>query len=365
MELMMGKNKFSIVAVITFLAIISCGKKENENSTVEKSIPVTVARAELRDLSLQVVYTGTLEGAKQAKIFASIPEAVVELPIKEGNRVQKGQAVIILDKGGVASQYNQAKAVYVEAKDNYKKMENLYKDGAISEQALNSSRRAYEVAEANFESARQQVELTSPISGILTDLLANIGEFVQPGLPLATVAQTDIMRLVVYIESQNISHIKKGQNAGIFVELSGKNNSGLTGVITEVSRSADPETRLFRVEIHVDNPDRALKPGMFARAVITTANLKSVLTVPREAVFSTDGIYKVFTVANGEAVEKSIGIGESTNEYIVVRSGLEESEEVIVLGRNLVEDGSRVSIGSGIEEAKPEQVSDSSSGSEG
>jgi len=362
MESMMGKNKYSIVAVIILVAIISCGKKENENSTVEKSIPVTVARAGPRDLSLQVVYTGTLEGAKQAKIFASIPEAVVELPIREGNRVQKGQAVIILDKSGVASQYDQAKAVYVEAKDNYKKMENLYKDGAISEQAFNSSRRAYEVAEANFESARQQVELTSPISGILTDLSANIGEFVQPGLPLATVAQTDVMRLVVYVESRNIAYIKKGQNAEIFVELAGKNNSGLTGIITEVSRSADPETRLFRVEIHIDNPDGKLKPGMFARAIITTENLKSVLTVPRESVFSVDGIYRVFAVENGIAVEKSLAVGDMTEDYVVIESGLSENEEVIILGRNLVEDGTRVSIESGNREADPEQVSNSDSG---
>jgi RND family efflux transporter MFP subunit len=355
----MGKNKFSIIVVL------SCGEKKNENTTEEKSIPVTVARAESRDLSLQVIYTGTLEGARQAKIFASIPEAVVELPVREGNQVKKGQAVIKLDKGGAASQYDQAKAVYIEAKDNYTKMENLYKDGAVSEQAFNSSRRAYGVAEANFESARQQVELTSPISGILTDLSVNIGERVQPGLPLATVAQTNIMRLVVYIESQNIAYIKKGQKAEIFVELSGKNNSGLSGVIKEVSRSADPETRLFRVEIQIENPVGALKPGTFARAVITTANLKAVLTVPREAVFSIDGIYKVFTVENEKAVERSIGIGETTKDYIVVNSGLEENDEVVVLGRNLIEDGSRVSIKNGNKEISPEQIPDSSSGSEG
>jgi RND family efflux transporter MFP subunit len=361
----MGNNKFSIIVVLSLLAAFACGEKNNENTTEDKSIPVTVARAESRDLSLKVIYTGTLEGAKQAKIFASIPEAVVELPIKEGNRVQKGQAIIKLDKGGAAAQYNQARAVYVEAKDNYSKMENLYKNGAVSEQAFNSSRRAFEVAEANFESARQQVELTSPISGILTDLSVNIGERVQPGLPLATVAQTNVMRLVVYVESQNIAYIKKGQKAEIFVELSGKNKSGLSGVITEVSSSADPETRLFRVEIQIENPEGELKPGMFARAIITTANLKSVLTVSREAVFSVDGIYKVYTVEDGKAAEKSIGIGESTKEYVVIKSGLKENEKVIVLGRNLVEDGSRVSIEGDKKEANPEQYPDSGSGSEG
>jgi RND family efflux transporter MFP subunit len=279
--------------------------------------------------------------------------------------VKKGEAVIILDKGGSASRYNQAKAVFIEARDNYKKMENLYKSGAISEQAYTSSKTAFEVAEANFESARQQVELTSPITGILTDLSVNIGEYVQPGLPLATVAQTSAMRLVIFVESQNVIYLKKGQKAEIFVDISRKRSTGFDGVIEEVSKSADPDTRLFRVEILVNNSEGVLKPGMFARARITTANLKSVLTIPRESVFSTDGIYKVFAVENNKAVEKSVGLGEMTEKYVVVNSGLKENEIVIVLGRNIVEDGTPVTISDIDDNSAGERSIDSTLESEG
>jgi len=86
--------------------------------------------------------------------------------------------------------------------------------------------------------------------------------------------------------------------------------------------------------------------------------------VPREAVFSVDGIYKVFTLENGIAVEKSIGIGETTKDFAVIKSGLKENEEVIVLGRNLVEDGSRVSVQGGVKDTDPQQVPDSNSGVE-
>ena len=361
----MRKNKFSILIMICLAALFSCGEKNNEKASEEKAISVTVARVEPRDLSLNVVYTGTLEGEKQTKIFASIPEAVAELPIKEGSRVNKGDAVIILDKSGAASQYNQAKAVYLEAKDNYNKMENLYRGGAISEQAYIGSRTAFEVAGANFESARQQVELTSPITGILTDLSVNIGEYVRPGLPLATVAQTGSMRLVIFVESQNAAFIKKGQKAEISLDASRKENSKFSGVVKVVSKSADPDTRLFRVEILINNPEGVLKPGMFARSRITTANLKSVLTVPRESVFSTDGIYKVFTVEDNKAVEKSVGIGEMTEEFFIINSGLKENEMIIVLGRNLVEDGTPVFISNIDTDGADRQSVDSTSDSEG
>jgi RND family efflux transporter MFP subunit len=340
----MSKAKIFLLIIAGMALIVSCGRKNNEEASQEKAVSVTVATVEPRDISLEVVYTGNLEGEKQAKIFASIPEAVVELPKREGSRVKKGEAVIILDKGGVSSRYNQARAVYLDAKDNYDKMQNLYKSGAVSEQAFNSAKTSLDVAQANFESARQQVELTSPITGILTDLSVNVGEYAQPGVPLATVAQTGSMRMVIYVESENIRYLAKGQKAQISIDNSRNGNSGFVGTVREVSKSADPDTRLFRVEISISNSEGILRPGMFARARITTASLNSVLTVPREAVFSTDGIYKVYTVEDSRAVEKSISIGEMTDEYAVINSGLEANEKAIVLGRNLVEDGTLVTI---------------------
>jgi membrane fusion protein (multidrug efflux system) len=358
----MQKNGFLILFSLILVAAISCGNKSDNNSSAEKAISVTVSPVEPRDLSLSVVYTGTLEGEKQAKIFASIPEAVVELPVKQGSRVGKGDPVILLDKSGASSRYNQSYAVYQDAADNFKKMKNLFENGAISEQTYKTAKTALEVAEANFESARQQVELTSPIAGIVTDLSVNIGEYVPVGIPLATVARTDMMRLVIYVESGNIKYIKKGQNAEIFVEIASNRNSGFPGIIKEVAESADPETRLFGVEIQIRNPDGILKPGMFARARITTADLKSVLTVPKEAVFSVDGISRVFMVESGRALEKSIVAGESTDEFVIVRSGLAKDDSVIVIGRNLVEDGSLVKVSNidmGGEKAAPDTTTSS------
>ena len=87
--------------------------------------------------------------------------------------------------------------------------------------------------------------------------------------------------------------------------------------------------------------------------------------MPRESVFSTDGIYKVFAVEENKAVERSVGIGEMTEEYVVISSGLKENEMVIVLGRNLVEDGTPVTISNFDDDSAGEQPLDSISESEG
>jgi RND family efflux transporter MFP subunit len=331
----------NMIVLTILLALISCGGKK-EAAVEEKPVAVTISPATISSMSVTKTYTGTIEGWRQARIYASIPEAVVELPVYEGREVSAGQPVIILDKEGRASQVPQAKAVYDDAKDNYEKMTRLYQQGAISEQTYNNLKTNLDVAKANYEAARQQVELTSPISGVLTDLAVNIGQYVSLGVPLATIAQVDKMRMTFFVDSRSASFLKQGQLAKIEVEAIGALSS--QGKITEVARSADPETRLFKVETQIDNSDRRLNPGMFARATITVNELSNVLTIPREAVFTTEGIAKVYRLKDNRASEQSIEIGEGTLSSYQVISGLNEGENVIVLGRDQVSDGTLVKV---------------------
>ena len=334
----------TVLGIVLVIGVFSCGNKKSEVGVEEKAIPVTVSVTERTDLVVERVFTGSLEGIRQAQIFGSIPEAVVGLPVPEGSMVEAGQPVILLDKAGSYSRYDQSKAMFDEASDNFEKTRKLYEQGAVSEQAFTNAKTAFEVARANFTSARQQVELTSPISGILTDLSVNMGEFAPLGVPLATIAQINRMRLTIYVDAQSASHLKKGQSARIFVEILGSGAPEFEGQVAEVSRSADPSTRLFKVELHIDNSDGRLRPGMFARASIAVAKLDSVLVIPDEAVFSVEGVDKVFVLNGNRAREQDVKTGETTLKYAQIVSGLSEGDTVVVIGRNLLEDSSLVRI---------------------
>jgi RND family efflux transporter MFP subunit len=333
------------VLVLMALTLISCGKKKQAAVVAQKPIPVNVAEVTKATLQINRVYTGTLEGWKQAGIYASIPEAVVELPVKAGATVNAGQTVIVLDREGRASQFRQVKAVYDEAKDNFEKMSRLYDQGAISQQIYNNTKTGYDVARANYESARRQVELTSPISGVLTDLSVNLGQYAPLGMPLATVAQTDKLRLTLFVDDRSVAALKLGQSARISTAAAQEGEVDIEGQIVEISRSADPETKLFRVEVQIENAAKAYSPGTFARATVTVRQLDDVLTVPREAVFFLEGIPKVYTVDDSSrAREHGVVIGEGTVEKYQIISGLSAGDKVITLGRSQVENGSLVKI---------------------
>jgi RND family efflux transporter MFP subunit len=347
-----------LILVIVMFSLAGCGAKKKDVAVAEKPVAVTVAVAASRNIAISKTYTGTLEGFKQAKIYSSIPEAVIELPISEGSLVQAGQPVILLDKNGPTSRFKQSEAMYLDAKDNYEKMGELFKQGAISEQTYNSLKTSFEVAKANYTAAKQQVELTSPISGVLTDLSVNVGQYAPLGVPLATVAQTNKMRLTIYVDGRSAMYIKNSQTVRVTVDNSSSDSLWYVGDVTEVAKSADPDTRQFRVEIQIDNEEGMLSPGMYARATIITAELNNALTVPKESVFMIEGVSKVYTLSsNSHAKEQTVTVGESTSEFIQILSGLNPGESVIVLGRNQVEDGTLVKVVENLESSKSTELS--------
>jgi len=335
---------FITIAVMLSLMTISCGGKKKQTVVEEKAIAVTVAPASVENIVVSRTYTGTLQGDKQAMIYASIPEAVVALPVSEGMQVQAGQPVVLLDKEGPSSHYNQAEAAFLDAKDNYEKMGRLFEQGAISEQTYNGIKTNFDIARANYAAAKQQVELTSPITGILTDLAVNVGQYAPMGIPVATIAQIDRMRLDIYVDGRGANYIRTGQIAQISGSAGIDSLAGVSGTVTKVARSADPDTRLFGVTIEIANSDRQLRPGMFVRATINIAELDSILTIPRESVFIVDGVSKVYKINNSRALEQAVQIGESSENRAQVTSGLNLGENIIVLGRAQVSDGSLVKV---------------------
>ncbi len=330
---------YLVTVILGLFLIAGCSSEKKQIDSVQK-VAVEIDKATLGDITMAKTYSGTLEGAEQSKIYATIPERVVSIPKTEGQYVKKGEPIIKLDKNGAASQYNQANAVYQNAKDNYEKMKRLYDQKAISEISYKSAETAYEVARANFNAAKAAVELSSPIDGIVTEIAVNLGQQVPLGVAIATVAKTKKMRLTIYVGLKEIKNITAGKPAKVFI------NSGepIPAIIIESSRSADPKTRLFRVELEMDNPDNILKPGMYARASVVVDKFENVLTVSNRALFYEEGIAKVYIIRNDTAYVRTIEVGAADDERTQVISGLAQGQPVVVVGKSSLRDATPVII---------------------
>ncbi|NOY88186.1 MAG: efflux RND transporter periplasmic adaptor subunit, partial [FCB group bacterium] len=272
---------FSMILLMTIF-LVSCNKnnanKENEKKQV---ISVKVEIVKPQNVQISSSYTGSLEGEKQAVIYAKIAEAVEKINIHEGREVKAGDVIMTLNKTGPSSRYQQAKALYENAQKIYKKMEYLYQEGAVSETRYDAAKTEYEVDKASFDAAQQLVEIKSPINGMVTSVDVSVGNFIHLGQNLATVASTSKLRVKFYVNASEISFFQKG--AHIYI-TSDEFPQEAQGEIITIASSADPLTRTFEIEALIDNSEGFFKPGMFVKVLYIQKELKNVITVPQKSV---------------------------------------------------------------------------------
>ena len=340
------KKYLFIVATIVLMTMLfsSCGgDTDSEAETVEPERAISI-KAEvvcLTDAQIVRSFTGSLEGEKQAVIYAKIAEAVDKVAVREGESVKANTILLELDRTGPSSNFLQSQSIFVNAEKNYKKMEYLYGEGAISESQFDAAKTDYEVARASFDAAAQLVYIKSPISGIVTSLDVSEGDFVQVGKKLATVATTEKLRVKFGVNDADIKFFENGLELYVTSQVA---SEPAHGKVVATANSADPVTRAFEVEAIIDNAQGYYKPGMFVRINTVRENLDGVIAIPRRAVLTLDGKETVFVVDNAVAGKREVTLGPEIDGRIVITSGLDVGDTVVTLGQDYLDEGSKVNV---------------------
>jgi membrane fusion protein, multidrug efflux system len=337
-----------IAAVLIGAAIFSLGCKgksaKGENGTTSaRHVPVETALVQRENLALTKTYSGSLEGEDQANLVAKIPERVTAIKIHVGDRVSQGQVCITLDKSGSSSQYFQAQANFSNAEKTLDRMKSLFTEGAISQQALDGTQTAYDIAKANFESARNTVELSSPITGLVTAINVTAGDLASPGAVLATVAKNDRMKVIFNLNETDVADLAIGQKVRVFADS--RADAVVEGTISQFFKSADTRSRSFEVRAMFPNTkDHWFRPGMYVKVKYDRAPRQNVLTIPNAAIQSTGDSRRVFTIRNGRAFSSEVIPGLANDEKTEIVSGLSERDTVVVIGANDLQDSAFVSM---------------------
>jgi membrane fusion protein (multidrug efflux system) len=345
----MKTDKYIIIGLLPLaLLAASCGTKQ-QAAVVERTTAVRVQVIQPTNEDVVRSFTGSLEGERQAFLYAKLAEAVDKIHVREGAAVKAEQTIISLDKFGPSSRYNEAKSVVANAEKTINKMDYLFKEGAISESQHDEARTAYEVAKANFDAAARLVDITSPISGTVTKIDVSAGDFVQAGQRLATVATVDHLRIKFGVNADVMDYFKAGVEVTVTSDLVSQTGHGK---VVSVSESADPVTRAFQVEALIDNADGNFRPGMFVKVNVIQAHLENVLAIPRSAVVSLEDKNVVFIAANGVASRREVTLGQDLDGRIIIDSGIQAGDSLVTLGQTYLEDGSRITISSAGEAGK-------------
>ncbi len=316
---------------------------KSESVSASATIPVEVAVAERKTLSVIKQFSGTLEGEEQANIVAKISERITAINVHVGDPVKTGQTLVELDKSGATSQFYQAQAGFNNAEKTYERMKALYEEGAISLQALDGVQTAYEVAKANFDAAKSAVELTTPIPGVVTAVNVSVGDLAIPGGVLITVAKIGRMKVDFDVNETDLGSLSLGHKVQVYSEA--KPDMKVSGEIIQLSKSADVRSRTFELKAIFPNTfDNWFRPGMFCRVNVPISSQAGTLVVPSTAILS-DGITsRVFVVRSGRSYQQIVRAGVTDGKSTEILSGLTDGDTVVTTGSTNARDSGYVSI---------------------
>ncbi len=191
----------------------------------------------------------------------------------------------------------------------------------------------------------------APFAGSIKERTITTGAYVRPNAPLFTLVKTNPVRLRLDVPERLAPWTKVGQLADVSVEAF--QDRKFRGKVWRISPTVEQSKRTFVVEVLIDNPDNALKPGSYARARLTTQKMDDVMVVPQRAVAYVLGSNKAFVVTERGSIEaRDVKIGDRMDQQIEILEGLTDGEQVATTQLNRLDTGVKVSIATGADERK-------------
>ena len=367
-----------------------------------RAMAVSTQTTTVQRMSVQrdVDLSGTLLSPDQAKISSEVAGIIREVRVQLGTEVRAGDVLVrleprelqfALDRAESALRQVEAQLGIDRAKDKqppadeqvasvrqamanrddaraaFARAEELNTRGLLTKADRDTAETRLKVTEANYQAALDTVHslkaslqdrrasyelaqkkltdavIKAPVAGSISERLVQPGEFIRENTPVATIVQMSPLKLKTAIQEKNASLIKPGQAVEFNVEAF--LNRKFKGTIAYVSPAVDQATRTFAVEAIVDNSDRQLKPGFFAKGVVLTSVDEQVLAVPEDAVSTLAGVSTVYVIENGKARQQQIALGARQNKLVEVTSGLKGDEMLATANLNQLATGVSVSVG--------------------
>lgn len=352
-----------LAVILSFLVFVAgCGSREEPTPNAGSpggAGPAVVSAAVLdvqsAQVPIQIEVTGQVTAVTQAMLSSKVQGLVQEMRVREGERVSKGQALVVLDSRDLRAGLARAEAEAENTRAHLARMERLFAEESVAKQELENAQRSFKVAEAVREAAQVQLSYTlvkAPFDGLITEKKIEIGELASPGQPLLKMEDPRRLRLEATVAEGDLKAIARGDRIPILVDALG---SHLQGTVSQILPTGDPETHTFLVK--VDLPAATgLKAGMFGRMRFNKG-LGRTLVVPNRAVVERGELTGVYVVGAdnvarlrwikigrrvpAEAAAGGLSSGRRTEDNVEVLSGLNAGERIVAEARQGM-DGVRV-----------------------
>jgi RND family efflux transporter MFP subunit len=368
-----------IFVVITVLVVFRLSTGAKADTKKARLITVGVVSPLQQDLDIRLTYTADISPNQVVNIFSRVDGYIAKLHVDKGDFVRANQLLLEIDHTDYQHAVNQAKAnlssakakvaqqdaVVRNAKLTFDRMQSLIKDQFVSQQDLDNAQVNLEAAWAAHESLQAQVNqmevalaqaetnlaysyIRAPFPGYIAERNLDTGSYVTSATASTSTMSRGIMslhdintvRVLIEVVERDIPLVKIGQKAELRAEA--YPDQVFEGTVTRIVQTLNRATRTMTVEIDLPNKDRRLKGGMFARVEVTVGTHHQALQIPIDAVSRLEDTQYIYVVREGKAQRVDVEIGARDNNLVEILKGLSRDEQVVVSGKDLVQDGTPV-----------------------
>lgn len=267
--------------------------------------------------------------------------------IEEGKPVEAGAVILEIDKALLKAAVDRTQAELEFEEQDFLRMQELFEKGVSTQTELDRARTNLAVARAHRNTAREHLDratIKAPISGTLNDLPQEIGQYVQPGDPVAQIVDIETAKVRVQVPEKDIRYLSLGDGVPVQVDPLGADVL-VDGTITFIGELADPASRTTPVEVSVSNQAGTFRSGQIVSVHLTRRVLQDAIMIPLAAVIPLEEGRVVYVVnAQNQAERREVTLGLMRGRHVQVLSGLAPGDRLIVNGHRFVGPGQSVSV---------------------
>ncbi|HEY9168079.1 MAG TPA: efflux RND transporter periplasmic adaptor subunit [Lutibacter sp.] len=297
-----------------------------------------------QEFSENLSLSGSLEANEQLELRSEISGIVEKINFKEGSKVSKGQVLFQVNDLELRAKLAKVQTAQKLASENVRRAKLLLEKEAISQEE-------YDISEADFQFARAESQLVAaqlakatvraPFSGTIGLRYISQGSYVTPSTPIASLVNTDQLKITFSIPEKYSSQIKL-EDKIIFTTSNSKEEQ--TATIYAIEPEVDIATRTLKMRAIANNQDGKLIPGTFANVLLALEMVNDALLVPTESLIPIQNGKKIFVAKGGLAKEIIVETGARTANEVIVLSGLKAGDTILTSGVMMLKNGSPVKV---------------------
>ena len=337
-----------LASAVILAALSGCTEGEVVDQQVETSrpVPITIVNSSNKTSSLR--FPGRVRAAQRADLTFNVPGQVIELPVEEGQLINKGDLVARLDDANYKIQMRSALAKYNKTRTDYSRVEQLWqRSQAVAKAEVDKQRTAMDVAQADYALAKKNFDdtrLVAPFTGVITKRYVENYSNVEDKEPIVSLQDLNDLEIVINVPERVVRYTpKKVVGYAVFADQPEKL---LPVTLKSFSSDSDSQTQTYEVVLALDpGYDITVLPGMSVDVVPQQAAADVAVgqvTVPLKAIFSSaDGVTGVwvFNPETSRVTLQAVELGDVLGADVVVLKGLVGGEQIATAGVGQLRDG--------------------------